>query len=71
MNPISIEKRLAGSSQITALFFAIAPHGASAQPAQQETPSNIECLERLEIPDYPPLPRTARIQAIQSEGRSL
>ena len=44
----------------------ITPYRASAQPGPAESPSNIECLERLEIPDYPPLPRQARVQGIQT-----
>jgi len=31
-----------------------------------ETPSNIECVERLEVPDYPLLPRMASLQATQT-----
>jgi len=31
-----------------------------------ESPSNIECLEYLEMPDYPPLPRVASVQGIQT-----
>ena len=66
MNPISDKNWRAGASLIAGLLLMIAPYRASGQPGPAESPSNIECLERLEIPDYPPLPRTARIQVIQT-----
>lgn len=66
MNPISDKSWRAGASLIAGLLLVIAPYRASGQPGPAEGPSNIECLERLEIPDYPPLPRQARIQAIQT-----
>ena len=54
------------ASLIAGLLLVVAPHRASGQPGPVESPSNIECLEHLEIPDYPPLARQARIQAIQT-----
>ena len=51
---------------ISGLLIVIAPYRASGQTGPVESSSNIECVERLEIPDYPPLPRTASIQAIQT-----
>jgi hypothetical protein len=66
MNPISDKNWRVGASLIAGLLVVIAPYRASGQPGPAETPSNIECLERLEIPDYPPLPRQARIQTIQT-----
>ncbi len=51
---------------VAGLFLMIAPYRALGQPGPVESPSNIECLERLEIPDYPPLARQAQIQAIQT-----
>jgi hypothetical protein len=66
MNPISGKNWRARASLIAGLLLVIAPYRASGQPGPTESPSNIECLERLEIPDYPPLPRTALIRAIQT-----
>jgi hypothetical protein len=66
MNPISYKNWTGGASLIAGLLLVIAPYRALGQPGPVESPSNIECLERLEIPDYPPLPRQARIQAIQT-----
>ena len=51
---------------IAGLLLVIAPYRASGQTGPAESPSNIECLERLEIPDYPPLARQARVQNIQT-----
>ena len=51
---------------IAGLLLTIAPYRASGQPGSVESPSNIECLESLEIPDYPPLARQAQIQVIQT-----
>ena len=51
---------------IAGLLLAVAPYRASGQSRPGESPSNIECLERLEIPDYPLVARTARIQVIQT-----
>ena len=48
---------------IAGLLLLIAAYHASGQSRPVESPSNIE---RLEIPDYPPLARTARIQVIQT-----
>lgn len=44
------------------LLMLTVPPRASAQPGVADSPSGIECLERLEVPNYPPLPRQARIQ---------
>jgi hypothetical protein len=66
MNPISDNHSRTGAWLIASLLLMIAPYCASAQPGQAESPSNIECLERLEIPDYPPLARQAQIQVIQA-----
>jgi hypothetical protein len=66
MRPISDKNRSPGALLIAGLLLAIAPYCSLGQPAPAETPSNIECLERLEIPEYPPLPRQAQIQVIQT-----
>jgi hypothetical protein len=66
MNPISDRNRKAGASLIAGLLFMIAPHRASGQPGPAESPSNIECVEHLEIPDYPPLALSGRFQATQT-----
>jgi hypothetical protein len=50
-------------SLIAGLLLVIAPYPASGQPGPVESPSNIECVEHLEMPDYPPLPRQGRFQA--------
>jgi len=55
-----------GAFLIVGLFLVIAPDCALGQPGTAESSSNIECLEHLEVPDYPPLPRTASIQAVQT-----
>jgi hypothetical protein len=66
MNPISDKNWRAGASLMAGLLLVIAPYVASGQALPMESPSNIECLERLEMPDYPPLPRTAGVQATQT-----
>lgn len=66
MNPNSDRNCRAGVLLIAGLFLVIAPYRASGQPGREGSPSNIECLERLEIPDYPPLARMAQIQVIQT-----
>jgi hypothetical protein len=66
MNSISDKNWRVGASLIAGLLLVVAPYRASGQPGPVESPSNIECLERLEIPDYPPLARTARLQATQT-----
>jgi hypothetical protein len=66
MNPISDRNGRVGTLLVAGLLFVIAPYRASGQPGPAETPSNIECLERLEIPEYPPLARQARVQVIQT-----
>jgi hypothetical protein len=44
----------------------IAPYGVSGQAAPAEGPSNIECLERLEMPEYPQIPSQAGIEGVQT-----
>jgi hypothetical protein len=65
MSPISDKNWRAGAPVIAGLLLAVAAYRASGQP-EVKGPSNIECLERLEIPDYPPLARMAQIQVIQT-----
>ena len=56
-----------GASLAASLLLMVAPHRASGQPAPPvKNSSNVECVERLEIPDYPPLARMARIQVMQT-----
>jgi len=64
MNLIS-HKNCKAASLFAGLFVVIAPYCGLAQPGPAEGPSNIECLEHLEVPDYPPMARQARIQAVQ------
>ncbi len=66
MIPISGNDWRAGAFLIAGLLLMIAPYRASGQSRAEESPSNIECLERLEIPDYPPIARQARIQVTQT-----
>ena len=66
MNLIFDKNWSAGASLIAGLLLVIAPYRASGQPGPVESRSNIECLEHLEVPDYPPLARQARIQATQT-----
>lgn len=66
MNPISGKNWRAGASLIAGLLVVIAPYRASGQAGSVESPSNMECLERLEMPGYPPLARMARITGIQT-----
>src|SRR5690348_6272568 len=66
MNPISDKNRRSGTLLIAGLLLIVAPYRASGQPGAVESPSNIECLEHLEIPDYPPLARAGRFQATQT-----
>jgi hypothetical protein len=66
MNPISGRSWKGGGLLIAGLLSMMAPYRASGQPAPAESPSNIECVDQLEIPDYPPLARQARIQVIQT-----
>jgi len=49
-----------GASLLGGLLLLIVPHHASGQPGPAESPSNIECVEHLEIPGYPPLARSFR-----------
>jgi hypothetical protein len=65
MNPISDKNWRAGALLTAGLLLVISPYSASGQPGPEEGPSNIGCLERLEIPNYPPLAGQARIPAIQ------
>ena len=66
MNPISDKNWRASASLIVGQLLMMAPYRASGQPGPVESPSNIECLEYLEVPDYPPLPRQGRVQGIQT-----
>jgi hypothetical protein len=66
MNPIVRKESRVGGWLFAGLLFVIVPSTASAQAGPAEGSSNIACLEHLEVPDYPPLPRTARIQVIQT-----
>jgi len=66
MNPISVKNWRVDAPLIAGLLLMIAPHRALGQPGPAEGRSNIECLERLEIPGYPPLSRQANIQVIQT-----
>ena len=63
MNRISDRNWRAAAPLIAGLLLAVAPYRASGQ---EGSPSNIGCLERLEIPDYAPLLRQARIQGINT-----
>lgn|SRR5271157_4261122 len=66
MNRISGRNWRAGASVIAGLLLVIAPYRASGQAEPAESPSNIGCLERLEMPGYPQLPRSVRLQGIQT-----
>jgi hypothetical protein len=66
MNPISNKNWSAGALLTAGLLLVIAPYRAACQSGPAEDTSNIGCLERLEIPEYPSLPRQARIQVIQT-----
>jgi hypothetical protein len=50
---------------MAALGLVVLPIQVLAQPAT-DAGSNIQCVERLEIPEYPALPRQARIQGTQT-----
>ena len=62
MNPIPDKKWRAGTSLIAGLLLVIAPCRALGQPS----PSNTECLDHLEVPNYPVLARQGRIEATQT-----
>jgi hypothetical protein len=66
MNLIPEKNLRISASLILGLLLVIAPYRASGQPGPAESRSNIECLQRLEIPEYPALPRQAQIQVIQT-----
>ena len=66
MNPICDSSWKGSSWLIAGLFLVIAPYSASGQPGPAESPSNVECLERLEIPDYPILARQGGVENIQT-----
>jgi len=66
MNRISGRNWRASTPLIAGLLLMMAPCRVPGQAGPAESPSNIGCLERLEMPDYPPLPRQARIQGIQT-----
>jgi hypothetical protein len=56
----------AGAPLTAGILLMIASYGVSGQAAPAEGPSNIECLERLEVPEHPPLPRAVHIQGVQT-----
>lgn len=66
MNSISAKNWRASGPLTAGLLLVIAPHPAAGQSGPAVDLSNVGCLERLELPEYPPLPRTARIQVIQT-----
>ena len=66
MNRNSGKNSKASTVLIAGLLLVIAADRASGQAAPVEGSSNIECLERLELPDYPPLARMVRITSIQT-----
>jgi hypothetical protein len=66
MNPFTNKNSTVGAAAITGLLLVVAPYRAPGQAGPVQSQSNIECLEHLEIPDYPPLARTGRIQATQT-----
>lgn len=51
---------------LTACLLLITLYCASGQPGPGENSSDIGCLEHLEIPNYPPLARTARSKVTQT-----
>jgi len=53
------------------LLLTTAPYPASGQVGPADSQSNIACVERLEMPDYPALPLAARIQGVQTVTVSL
>jgi hypothetical protein len=53
-------QRLTRLSAIAVLLLVVLGYRASGQSAPAETPSNIECLDHLEIPVYPPGARSFR-----------
>ena len=57
MNSISDKKWGVCASLIAGLLPTVAPYRASGQSRPGESPSNIECVEHVEIPDYPPVAR--------------
>ena len=66
MNRTSSRNWRAGPPLVTGLLLVIVPYRVSSQTGPAESPSNIGCLVRLEMPEYPPLARTVRIQGIQT-----
>jgi hypothetical protein len=66
MNPFFEKNWRGGALLTTGLLLLIVLYRALGQPGPVESPPNVECLEHLEIPDYPPLARAARIQAKQT-----
>ena len=56
----------AGAPLIVALLLAAAPYRVGGQGGPAESPSSVECLERLEMPDYPPLGRVVGVQGVQT-----
>jgi hypothetical protein len=63
MIPVNRQALIAG---VLAIYcFPIIQPSAFAQ-TESAAKSNIDCIERLEIPEYPQLPRQARIQGVQT-----
>lgn len=51
---------------VAGLLIAIVPYVASGQASPLESSSNINCLEKIEMPEYPELPRAAHIEGVQT-----
>jgi hypothetical protein len=66
MNRISAKNSRAGAWPIAGILLLFTPNFALGQPGHDESLSNVECLVRLETPEYPPLARQAGLQATQT-----
>jgi hypothetical protein len=64
MNGVSGGHWRAVNPLLVGVLLMVAPYRVCGQSGPEE--SNIGCLERLEMPDYPPLPRIVRIQGVQT-----